>query len=60
MHQSVILPVLSLHFFSFGFVLFAAWQFTLLELLLLLLLLLYSDLPVSAETPFFKLGDFQT
>lgn len=43
MHQSVNPPVLSLHF-----VLFAAWRFTLLDLLLLLPLLLCSDLPASA------------
>lgn len=42
MHQSETPPVLSLHF-----VLFAAWRFTLLELLLLLPLLLFKDLPAS-------------
>lgn len=53
MHQPVTPPVLSLHF-----VLFAAWRFTLLELLLLLLLLLCTDLPASAVAA--TLGDFQT
>lgn len=44
MHQSVTPPVSSLNF-----VVFAAWRFTLLELLLLLLLLLLcTDLPASA------------
>lgn len=48
MHQPVTPPVPSLHF-----VLFAAWRFTLLELLLLLLLLLCTDLPASAVASVF-------
>lgn len=43
MHQPVTPSVPSFHF-----VLFAAWRFTLLEMLLLLLLLLCTDLPASA------------
>lgn len=56
MHQPVTLPVPFLHF-----VLFAAWRFTLPQLLLLLLLLLCTDLPASAAAATVNIGgNFQT